>query len=68
MSNRRVYRDSKVLWLPVLGAILTYLMASEPPTMWSYHDWIKALAAGVAAVSTKYMNSSLPRDPNGSKS
>jgi hypothetical protein len=55
-----VTRDSAALWLPVAGAVLAYLLASPPPTQWSYYDWLRAAAAVIAASSTKQMTSSLP--------
>src|SRR6185436_11372225 len=30
------------------------------PTQWTYHQWLQAVSAIVAAVSTKYMTSGLP--------
>lgn len=53
-------RDSAALWLPVIGAVITYLLASPPPTQWSYYDWLRAIAAFVAAFSMKQMTSGLP--------
>jgi len=55
-----VTRDSLVLWLPVLVAVLTYLQNSPPPTQWTYADWMRILSAIVAAGSTKMMTSGLP--------
>ena len=65
----RITRDSLMLWLPVIAAAVTYLLAAPPPTEWGYHAWLQAIAAIVAATSTKYMTSGLPGEhdpPSGS--
>ena len=52
-------RDS-VLWgLGIAGAVLTYLIASPPPTQWDYAEWLKALAFAVATVAAKMGSSPL---------
>lgn len=53
-------RDSIVWWLAILGALVTYLSTSEPPTAWSYQDWIQFIAAVIATVSGKLATSPLP--------
>jgi hypothetical protein len=53
-------RDSAALWLPVAGAVVTYLLASPPPWQWDYYAWLRAAAAVIAAASTKLMTSRLP--------
>lgn len=55
----KLTRDSAALWLPVIGAVVTYLLNTAPPTQWDYHQWLMAIAAIVAAVSTKLMTSGL---------
>ena len=61
----KLTRDSFVLWLPVVGAAITYLLAADPPTTWDYHQWLQAAAAIVATVSTKLMTSPLKHSDDG---
>lgn len=56
-------RDSMLWWLGIIGAVLTYLAASPPPTAWSYAEWVQALAFVVATVSAKLASSPLPGAP-----
>lgn len=53
-------RDSAMWTLAVVAALLTYLSASQPPTMWSYYDWIRAVSAVVGIISAKLSTSPLP--------
>lgn len=53
-------RDSAVWWLAIAGAILTYLAAAPPPTVWTYGEWVQALAFLVATASGKLATSPLP--------
>lgn len=53
-------RDSVLWWLAILGAVATYLASSEPPTHWTYHQWIQAAMFIVATVSGKLASSPLP--------
>lgn len=55
-----VTRDSAVWWLAIVGAVLTYLAAAPPPTVWTYGEWVQALAFGVATISGKLATSPLP--------
>lgn len=52
-------RDSALLWLGVLGGVITYLMAAPPLSTWTYYQWLQAAGALVVATSTKYMTSGL---------
>lgn len=56
-------RDSWVWWLAIAASVLTYLAAAEPPTVWGYTDWIKALSFAVATISGKLATSPLPGAP-----
>lgn len=58
----RLTRDSLTWWLGIVGAVLVYLGAADPPTTWSYGEWIQALAFAVATVSGKLATSPLPGD------
>ena len=53
-------RDSIVWGLAIAGAALTYLAAAPPPTVWTYGEWIQALAFAVATISGKLATSPLP--------
>jgi hypothetical protein len=53
-------RDSALWWLAIVGAVVTYLASAEPPTHWTYHQWIQAAMFVVATVSGKLANSPLP--------
>lgn len=59
-------RDSVVWWLAVLGAIMTYLIASPPPVDWTYHDWLRSLAMVVSTLAGKLATSPLPHSIEGS--
>lgn len=53
-------RDSKVFWLGLAIALIGYLSMSDPPTMWSYADWLKFAAFVLAWGSGKLATSPLP--------
>jgi len=53
-------RESLLLWIPVVGALITYLLASPPPMEWSYYEWLKFVAAVLSTASAKFMVSPLP--------
>lgn len=55
----RLTRDSIVWWLGIIAAALTYLLAADPPTQWTYHEWLQAAAAVVATISGKLATSPL---------
>jgi hypothetical protein len=56
----RMYRDSIVWWLAIVGALIAYLVsAGKPPTVWDYSQWLQFAAAVVATVSGKLANSPL---------
>jgi hypothetical protein len=55
-----VNRDSLVLWVGAIGALVLYLQnASGPPTVWDYNQWLQFLAFVVAFVSGKLGTSPL---------
>ena len=53
-------RDSKLLWVGAGVALIGYLSVSEPPTAWSYADWLKFATVVLAWVSGKLASSPLP--------
>lgn len=53
-------RDSALLTLTVVGAIIAYLLAAPPPSEWDYYETLKALAALVAILAAKLSNSPWP--------
>lgn len=53
-------RDSIVWGLGIVGAALTYLLASDSPAQWGYHEWLQAAAFVVATLSGKLATSPLP--------
>jgi hypothetical protein len=55
----RLTRDSLLLWLPVVAALITYLLSTDPPTVWTYYQWLQFASAAVAVASTKLMTSPL---------
>ena len=53
-------RDSKVLWLGVGLAVVGYLQTvSDPPTAWSYTEWLNCAAFVLVWVSGKLATSPL---------
>ncbi len=60
-----IRRDSKVLLLSLIGAVLGYLMTLPPPTEWTYLQWLQSLAFTVATVSAKLGGSPLKGKPKG---
>lgn len=55
-----MHRSHWGFWLALAGAVVTYLLASPPPTDWSYQDWLKAAAFGIAWGVGKLQSSPLP--------
>lgn len=55
----KLSRDSLLLWIPVLGALIAYLLSAPPPTEWGYTQWLQFAAAVVATASAKLMRSPL---------
>lgn len=55
----KLTRDSAVWWLGIIGATLTYLLAADPPSAWTYHQWLQAAAFVVATLSGKLATSPL---------
>lgn len=60
-------RDSWVLWLGIAGAIVAYLVASEPPTQWAYADWMKFVALLIGIISGKLATSPLSGENDAKK-
>ena len=59
-------RDSLVWFVALGAALVAYLLAAEqPPTEWSYREWLQAAAAVFAALSTKLQASPLPLSYSG---
>jgi len=53
-------RDSLVLWLAAIGALVGYLVADgRVPTEWGYADWLKFVAFVIAWGSGKLATSPL---------
>jgi hypothetical protein len=55
----RISRDSIILWLPIAGALVTYLLSAEPLPLWGYYEWLQFIAAVIATASAKLMTSPL---------
>lgn len=56
-----ISRDSRLLWLGVFGAAITFLIGSgEPPTKWTYQEWLQALGFLVAYLTGMLQTSPLP--------
>jgi hypothetical protein len=55
-----LHRDSWLLTLTIIGAILAYLAASPPPMTWTYPEWIQFGAALVGILAGKLATSPLP--------
>ena len=62
-----ISRDSYVLWVGVLAAVVGYLTVSEAPWLWDYADWLKAAAFGLGLISTKLMTSPLKGENDAGK-
>ena len=56
-------RDSLVWWLGIAGAVVLYLSNADPPTLWTYNDWLQALAFAIATAAAKLATSPLPGAP-----
>jgi len=53
-----ITRDTWWFWLLLLaGAVITYLLSTEPIPQWGYYDWLKAGAFLVAWIAGKGSNS-----------
>jgi len=54
-------RDSMVWFLVLAGSVIGYLVSAKtPPTQWSYNEWLQAVSALIAILSTKLQGSPLP--------
>ena len=62
-----LHRDHWLLWLGIAGAIIAYLVASEPPTAWHYDDWMKFVALLIGIISGKLATSPLAGENDGTK-
>lgn len=59
-------RDSMVLWLGVALGIVTWLASKgEPPTVWTYTDWLEAVGFALSTISAKFLHSGLPSGRGG---
>ena len=59
-------RDSAVWALAIGGAVVGYLIgAGEPPTEWSYGDWLQALAFLIGTLSGWMKTSPRPHSSYG---
>lgn len=63
----KVNRESAILWIGAIVALLAYLRASDIPTTWTYDDWIKFASASAAYILGKLQWSPLPGPPNKEK-
>lgn len=59
-------RDSAVLWLGIIGALVGYLAAAQhPPIEWTWHEWMQFALSAVGVISGKLASSPLPHsDPD----
>jgi hypothetical protein len=54
-------RDSLGLWLAAVAALVGYLVtAGDPPTQWTYQQWLQAVAFVAAWGVGKLQSSPLP--------
>lgn len=57
----RFTRDSLLLWGGLLGALIAYLLSvGDPPTQWSYQQWLQFVTAMIAVGIAKLQSSPLP--------
>jgi hypothetical protein len=51
-------RDGFILWVGAGAALVTYLIsAGEPPTQWTYQEWLQFGSAGFAFLMGKLQTS-----------
>lgn len=55
----KLTRDSAVLPVAALTAVIGYLLTKSPPTHWGYLEWLQASAFLLAWVSGKLASSPL---------
>lgn len=65
----RFTRDSLLLWLALLAAVGAYLLSvGEPPTVWTYQQWLQfvtaMIAVGVAKLQTSPLSSTAEKKAN----
>lgn len=54
-------RDSFLLWGGLVGALIAYLLSvGDPPTQWSYQQWLQFATAMIAVGIAKLQSSPLP--------
>jgi hypothetical protein len=59
-------RDSILLSIGVLGAVIGYLIsAGEPPTKWNYQEWLQAGSFAIGVLLAKLSTSPLPHSTEG---
>lgn len=53
-------RDSLLLWLALVAAVGAYLLSvGDPPTVWTYQQWLQFVTAMIAVGVAKLQNSPL---------
>lgn len=60
LAKAGLTRDSKILDLAAIAALLTWLMNVPPPTEWTYYEWLNAALAAVVGITQRYRTSGLP--------
>ncbi len=56
----KLTRDSILLWVGIVGLLLGYLSVNQPPTEWTYQDWIQFGIAITGWIIGKLQSSPLP--------
>jgi hypothetical protein len=47
-------------WLAVIAAVLSYLALGDPPSMWTWQQWMQNIVAIIGIVGGKLGTSPLP--------
>lgn len=55
-------RDSWLLWLGAIGALITFLTNAKVPTEWAYGDWLQFASFVFAWIMGKLSTSPLKGD------
>ncbi len=55
-----INRDSVLLWVAALSALVMYLQGAPDPRTWDYSAWLQFAGFGLAWVSGKLATSPLP--------
>jgi hypothetical protein len=59
-------RDSILLSIGILGAVIGYLIsAGKPPTEWNYQEWLQAGSFAIGVLLAKLSTSPLPHSEEG---